>query len=478
MVNYSGPSSQDNVQGVLVQEIPNARAVQQFHGEADVELASGVMRVLLVTLDVADPFRDQHQNEKARAVDPPNTDIWVVLEIGTGFSLPVKATQSVVPHRSTSSYDFPSADVSGASIKLTLSGQEKNLNAQFEELLADYCAFQGDEKGKGTFEIMDEKGELLGTIDGPWELQEDAGLHKPGYEKDPVLVELPDENTAYKADQKITISAAPRDDQNTVPATYQNDWLLKGANYVSKTLVGGSTWAGKKMINAADSYVSRSTPPLSRTNSGNGTEKQPSVNSVNTTSSGRPAMTFNPNVHATSRQIKAFSGTATSVSNRTRDAVLGVASKVGDRIGKTTGVQQTGNQDGTVSQPKGIRGVLNRSLVAANVVLDGVTTSAEQLLKDGGEASGRVIEHRYGSEARVISGNTASVGRSAFVIYKDINGVRRKALLKIASGTIRARAPDGSEVVLQQDSNQIAAPSHTDEKVPSYESVDSKMSKR
>lgn len=118
------------------------------------------------------------------------------------------------------------------------------------------------------------------------------------------------------------------------------------------------------------------------------------------TASGRTAVTFSPGVHSTSRQIKAFSGTATNLSGRTRDAVLGVASKVGDRIGKGTGIQQTVRADGTVTNPTGLRGVLNRSLVAANVVLDGVTLSAEQLLKDSGKASGRVIEHRYGSEVR------------------------------------------------------------------------------
>lgn len=61
-------------------------------------------------------------------------------------------------------------------------------------------------------------------------------------------------------------------------------------------------------------------------------------------------------------------------------------------------------------------------------------------------------------QAKVISGNTASVGRSAFAVYKDINGVRRKALLKIATGTIKARAVsveekrDTLEVICFRDS--------------------------
>jgi hypothetical protein len=33
------------------------------------ELASGTLRVLLVTLDVSDPFQDQNVDEKAKAVE-------------------------------------------------------------------------------------------------------------------------------------------------------------------------------------------------------------------------------------------------------------------------------------------------------------------------------------------------------------------------------------------------------------------------
>ena len=58
-------------------------------------------------------------------------------------------------------------------------------------------------------------------------------------------------------------------------------------------------------------------------------------------------------------------------------------------------------------------------------------------------------------QARVISGNTASVGRSAFTIYKDVNGVRRKALLKIATGTIRARAVRVGEVCFRGSTDVI-----------------------
>ena len=152
-------------------------------------------------------------------------------------------------------------------------------------------------------------------------------------------------------------------------------------------------------------------------------------------------MTFNPQIHKGAERLNRFGGGAARVSNQTRDAILSVASGVGDQIGKKTGIQAKPRADGQPGEPpKGFRGALNRSLIAANVVLDGLLEGTDNLVRDGGQASSRVIEHRYGSEAKVISGNTASIGRSAYVIYKDINGVRRKALLKIATGTIVAKA--------------------------------------
>lgn len=159
------------------------------------------------------------------------------MEIGNNFSLPVQATQTVLPQRSDNSYTFPSSEISGAGITLYLSSSQQSNIEQFEELLTDYCAFQTGSKGHGSIELMDEKGEIMGTIDGPWHLEEDAGMHKPGYEKDPVLVELPSEGTSI-VNQKITVSTAPRAEDGTISSAYQNDWLLRGASLVSKTLTG------------------------------------------------------------------------------------------------------------------------------------------------------------------------------------------------------------------------------------------------
>ncbi|MCO5565900.1 hypothetical protein L7F22_019575 [Adiantum nelumboides] len=483
--------NQTDVKGVILQEINGARVIQKFKGEPDVELASGTLKAIFVSVPVEDPFADIKTSATGHGKGKEtSTDLWLALEIGSDFSMPIKSSQTVIPENGNiASYSFPSAEIPDAAIQLIFNTNDRKSLYDFEEILSDYCAFHafsntksGANNEKAKLELLDDEGKLLGTIDGPWQLQEDSTLHKPGHEKDPVILELPEEGSS-SSQQKVHVSAAPRDENGQLSAAYQNDWLLRGANYVSRSLEMGSQWAGTKMLKAADSYVTRSTPPGSQPGSRRDSGSYPrdeltekplsggaSINTVNSnlTTSGRTAVTFSPQTHNTARQIRNVSGKVTSVSNRTTSAILSAASNVGDQIGKRTGIQQKTQPDGTVQNPKGFRGVLNRSLIAFNVVLDGVTNSAERLLKDGGEASGRVIEHRYGSEAKVISGNVASVGRSAFIVYKDINGVRRKALLRVATGTIKARAPDGSEVILQQQ-NLESSPSFNSHAQQTYE---------
>lgn len=61
--------------------------------------------------------------------------------------------------------------------------------------------------------------------------------------------------------------------------------------------------------------------------------------------------------------------------------MLTAASGVGASIGQKTGIQGKPRADGTPGPPpKGIRGVINRGLIAANIVLEGVDQSAERLV--------------------------------------------------------------------------------------------------
>lgn len=93
--------------------------------------------------------------------------------------------------------------------------------------------------------------------------------------------------------------------------------------------------------------------------------------------------------------------------------ILNAASGVGGSIGRAAGIQPKKNPDGSEGPPpKGFRGVINRSLIAASVVLDGIDQGAQNLIESGGEASSKVIGHKYGNEARITAGHGAGTGES------------------------------------------------------------------
>jgi hypothetical protein len=56
---------------------------------------------------------------------------------------------------------------------------------------------------------------------------------------------------------------------------------------------------------------------------------------------------------------------------------------MGATIGQRTGIQAKPRADGTPGPPpKGLRGVINRGLIAANIVLEGAEQSAERLVSE------------------------------------------------------------------------------------------------
>lgn len=106
-----------------------------------------------------------------------------------------------------------------------------------------------------------------------------------------------------------------------------------------------------------------------------------------------------------------YSGSAVKLSRKTTSVLLNAASGVGSSVGRAAGIQSKKNSDGTEGPPpKGIRGVVNRGLIAASVVLDGIDQGAQNLLEGGSEASSKVIGHKFGDSARINSGHSANTG--------------------------------------------------------------------
>lgn len=237
-------------QGIQILEVPNVTASQVYAGETVHLAVASKLRVLLVTIDLSPPgtFPDEKAAEHA-------TDLWLVLAIGEDHSIPVPATQSIKPVREasgSSTYVFPSTELEGAAIQISLPTQTpQDIRKRFEQILSQYAAFQDDDRSDlGTVELMDQDGRVLGVIQGNYTVAEDNQLKQPGNEKTPVYIDLP-EKAAGPTDpsQQIHVGLVPKGE-----AREKGDWMLKSADFLSRNIVRGSEFISNKMNSAATSY--------------------------------------------------------------------------------------------------------------------------------------------------------------------------------------------------------------------------------
>lgn len=442
--------------GVEILTIPGAVATQEYHGET-VGLGSGNLEVLLVSIQL---------NERHGSGKQPDytTDLWLVLSIGDDFSLPVPANQTILPqrHPSHNAYILPSMELEGASIKIALPSSTSHANvSHFQQILSQYAAYQDDDRSDaGKLELMDQDGTVIGVVQGNFTVREADAMSDSGNEKAPVLVDLPPEPMSDSDNQDLQVDVLSTDEKR--------DWMIRGADLVSRTIIKTSEYVGAKMQGAAESYISKNpgagSSGLSTPNNEKAADPQPQA--------GRDPIKVGPKTQAGVRTLHDWSGSAVQVSSKTTGAILRVAGEVGDKIGKKTGIQRKINPDGTYGPPpKGIRGFVNRSLIAANTVLDGVDQGAQTLLYTGSDAASKVVGHRYGDDARQVANGIGRTGKNVFIVYKDLRGVRRSALLKAArSRVMKAKLDDGRELTVQVDEKGNAIASSISDP-PSYSNV-------
>ena len=61
-----------------------------------------------------------------------------------------------------------------------------------------------------------------------------------------------------------------------------------------------------------------------------------------------------------------------------------------------------------------------------------------------------MIRSRYGDDAATLSAHIGGTTKSAVLVYRDVSGVRRRALLKVAgAGMLKGKTGDGREVQIQ-----------------------------
>lgn len=100
------------------------------------------------------------------------------------------------------------------------------------------------------------------------------------------------------------------------------------------------------------------------------------------------------------------------------------------------------------------RPLLNRLLLAGEVVLTSLESTANTLIESGTSAASRTAGHRWGSEAGQAAHLLGGSVRNVAVVYIDARGIGRKALLKgTAKGFVKARLKNGETIELQSDAS-------------------------
>ena len=88
-------------------------------------------------------------------------------------------------------------------------------------------------------------------------------------------------------------------------------------------------------------------------------------------------------------------------------------------------------------------------MIAFSTIADGIATSGKQLLVTGGAAASTVVGHKYGDQAGSIAADLAGGVKNVGLVYIDVAGVSRRAVIKsVAKGMVVGKVRGGGEVVV------------------------------
>ncbi|KAK4626829.1 hypothetical protein CLAFUW4_04670 [Fulvia fulva] len=395
------------------------------------------------------------------ANEVPDEDFYLHLNLPPELDLPLPATTQVY-HQPPHSYLIPRWDLgtgAGAFTRIEFPplgyGVTQDDVDTFETILAQCTAFlerarppmptrpSFNEKGgynptdyapggryavddktgrkHGEIVLIDEdNGSVVGELGEGAQVIEDSKL-KPG-SKDPVEVQV-------SADGK-TIEVRPVSEEYLRMArhpAYKSSSIVQNAATASRLIVTGSSYVGNMLASGADNFTQK-TKPIAK------------------------PMEFKPATHERVRKINTFTQKTASVSNKTvgsiTNTVQNIAAKAsghkGDRPHK--GYDEKGRP---LSKDDYKPGFLNKSMIAFSTVMDGIATGGKTLLETGGAAASTVVGHRYGQEAGSITAGLAGGVKNVGLVYIDVTGVSRRAVIKsVAKGMVVGKVRGGGEIVV------------------------------
>ncbi|KDQ59683.1 hypothetical protein JAAARDRAFT_33259 [Jaapia argillacea MUCL 33604] len=326
--------------------------------------------------------------------------------------------------------------------------------------MGDKKVMNEKEDFRGQLVLMDQdNGEIVGELDRKLRVREDPSLGENGRENEAVLIELPDEDGELLA-QDVFVRAIPPGEEN---------WMTTGASYVSYAISAGTNLFLSGLTTASNYYISNSSP------------SQPSTS----TNPNEPAKPPLPVVFLTSastrkglQQVHAASGQAVKISQKTISLVESMISRavggVGSNAGKGKQAPSSSSTLGAPSKPAlpprrspsptppaytaekprlpprpstdsipttsspppqdatTTLSTKDRIILSASLILSTIDSSTRQILDVGTENVGRIMGHKYGPEAEANTKLLMHTGRNVVLVYIDMRGMGRRALVKKA----------------------------------------------
>ncbi|KAK4907869.1 hypothetical protein LTR49_023143 [Elasticomyces elasticus] len=438
----------------LLYSIPGIKAYHIQNGDEQPLTPSGPQTLSLLMVPTNSPSSNLNPTHN----DDGDEDFYLHLNLPPELDLPMPATTQIY-HQPPSSYLIPRWDMgpdAGAFTRIEFPrigyGATQEDVDTFETILAQCTAFlerakpplptRRGEKGSaynpadyasggrytnekggsgGQLVLVDEdNGSVVGELDSGAQFIEDSKL-KHG-NKDPVEVQV-------SPDGKH-ISVRPMSDDYLKLANhpaYKDSGIVQNAATASRLIVTGSSYIGSALASGADSFTQK-TKPVAK------------------------PMQFKEATHERVRKINTFTKSAAGMSSKTVGQVTDIAQNIAARASghskerANKGYDVHGNPLGQDTYKPGL---LNKSMIAFSTIADGIAYSGKNLLTSSGAAASQVVGHRYGDEAGAITANLAGGVKNVGLVYIDVTGVSRRAVIKsVAKGMVVGRVRGGGEVVV------------------------------
>jgi len=318
--------------------------------------------------------------------------------------------------------------------------------------------------------VNEDNGEVVGELDNKIQILEDPTMNDKGREKEPVIIEIPEETEDART---AFVRAVP-------PG--EGDIITKSASLISYA-ISGSTNLLLTAITSASDYAIKNTNPHSSIALG-------SSRDPNTPPPLPPraiVLLTSPRTRKGLQTIHAMSGQAVQVSAKTIGMLDGIIRKVvggKDSKGKrreiappimastlsVRGAAPRSSSPGLVPPPYTEKPQLpprsnsrapspqppplpprnsntkTRLILSVDLILSTLDDSMKRILNVGGQRLDAVVGHKYGADAAQSTSMMTGTAKNIGLVYIDMRGVGRKAIVKrVAKEYMKSHASRGSK---------------------------------